>query len=1449
MQNNNIHFFLKEQAFEDALVALLPEHGWESEVIVQPDEDDLVRNWANIIYTNNRALHQLGNYPLTDTEMQQIINKVNDQNSPYEMSRFINGGQVCIKRDNSADTHNCGKEVYLKIFDAVEIAAGQSRYQIVRQPRFRTADAMRGDRRGDVMLLINGMPVIHIELKRSRVDVSQAVYQIKRYMHEGVFAHGIFSMVQIFVAMTPEETLYFANPGREEGFKPEFQFHWEDFNNEVVSDWRRVVSDLLSIPMAHQMIGYYTVADEKDTTLKVMRSYQYYAASKISDVVHQTNQNGWDNHHHRGGYVWHTTGSGKTLTSFKSAQLIANSGDADKVVFLMDRIELATQSLNEYRGFASDDDAVQGTEDTTMLLSKLKSTDNDDRLIVTSLQKMSNIKAGTRAQIPQQVIDSIGQKRLVLIIDECHRSVFGQMLLDIKNTFPRALLFGFTGTPVFEENARDEIMTETIFGDMLHKYTISSGIADGNVLGFDPYMVNTYDENELREIAALNYLNVQTLQEIEGDEEKMKKYNHIVKDLKMPDTYTEGAREVHGVEHYLPKKIYQSTEHHQAVAADIIENWERFSHDGMFHAMLATKNIPEAIAYYKLFREQYPSMNVVAVFDNNIDNSDEGIAREDTLVEMLNDYNEKYQTTFQLANYLKYKKDVAKRLAHKKPYIGIEGDHAQQIDILIVVTQMLTGYDSKWVNTLYVDKVMEYVNVIQAFSRANRLFGPEKPFGIIRYYAFPYTMEQNIQDALEVYVDRPLGVFVDKLENNLMAINQKFLHIRDIFQSHGIMNFKCLPDTREDRMMFAKDFRDMTRHIEAARMQGFRWDKPEYEFQHGDTYTHVRMELTEETYRILLQRYKELFTGGDGGGGDDDLEYPIDTHITETGTGTIDAEYLNSKFRKFIKNLYMHGPGSELTKAALSELHKTFATLSQEDQRTAMVILHDIQRGDLHLENGKTIYDYITQYQLDELHKQINTLAEATGLNASQLENIMRSDINEHSLNDFNRFENLKSTLDRGKTREFLSKVTGKVVPLRMVLPKADTLLRSFILDAEQRKLILRAYLNDDITLETAAQMPEEDVPVVLPEKTEEVVPDIDKITTAVRAILSDTLSGVIGQMRSLDEVLGSVFFVIDTPSIDSLDSVGIFIKRALTNLYVKQRVTIVDKFVASNLLVTKFEAYLKKLYYLIHAEEVKPQYEGQDVTLKNVIHSIPCLWNLKYSQDASRQKLYQYLEKMKNWRNSESHISPTASEQEVDRAIRIALTLYFYATGSNITELEMAGHDPEAGQTMGKSYMIGTQALSPVSYEEEEAHSLGMAAESHDVSNLLETDRTELLKRSINKLLGYTPSKSVFSKQRHWEAIYRIAADYGFIIDGDYNQFKRFIEAMQLSYVPATINEDVLERLNKGVYAGHIDDWSANGLTGRELSAYNDIKTVADKFREIVNSVIEQESHIKKGL
>ena len=1275
----NIHPFDKELEFEKALCELLPKHGWSDNILHHSTEQELIDNWAGIIYDMNREMERLGNYPLTSSEMQQIIDQVNMCGSPYKVNKFINGKFVCIKRDNPADTLNCGKEVYLKIFDPAEISSGQSRYQIVRQPRFRASNPLAGDRRGDVLLLINGMPVIHVELKRSRVDVSQAVFQLKRYMHEGVFSNGIFSMVQIFVAMTPEKTLYFANPGSEHLFQNEFQFHWADFNNNEIFEWNRVASELLNIPMAHQLIGYYTIADDKDSTLKVLRSYQYYATSRICDITHKTN---WDDHEHRGGYIWHTTGSGKTMTSFKAAQLIANSNDAEKVVFLMDRIELGIQSLDEYRGFAGEDDTIQDTQNTQVLVSKLDSTDLDNRLIVTSLQKMSNVVPG--ALIPAETIERIGKKRLVFIIDECHRSVFGEMLMSIKHTFPRALLFGFTGTPVFEENAHNEITTGTIFGDMLHKYTIANGIPDGNVLGFDPYRVNTYDDDELREKAAFARLKVHSFEEIEDDEEAMRVYDQFMHEMPMVDTYTENGETKHGVEHYLPKQLYQQDIHHQAVAADIMSKFDRLSKNRKFHAILATKNIPEAIAYYELFKSQYSSMNVVAVFDNNIDNSDEGIAREDAILEMLEDYNAKYQTSFGLPNYAQYKKDVAKRLAHKKPYKDIEHDHTKQIDLLIVVTQMLTGYDSKWVNTLYVDKVMKYVDVIQSFSRTNRLFGPDKPFGTIYYYTFPYTMEQNINDALEVYVDRPLGVFVDKLEDNLMNINRKFLHIRDIFYSHELFNFERLPDTREDRNMFAKDFSSMTRLIEAAKLQGFVWEQLEYEFRHDDTFTHVKMELDENTYLILLQRYRELFEKGEGGdGGEDDFDYPVDTYITETGTGAIDAEYINSKFVRFIKKLYTDGPGSEPTKEALRELHKTFASLPQKDQRTAILILHDIQCGDLRPEAGKTIQDYINEYQLKELHKQAVLFAEATGVNISMLEALILANPTEENLDDFSRFSELRLTLDTAKTRTFIAKVEGEEPKPRMVISKGAKHLKAFVLDADMRERILAAYLNDDITLDTAVveqtsvEEGFKELENPTQEQTGQSMTNLNRIKVEVEGIMNVTMASVKNNMRSMKQIVNSVFYVIDAESIPSLDGVGLYLRSAFDNLY-KEGATIIDKFVAFNLLCTKFEAYLKKLYYLMNGEEVPPREPGQDVTWSNVIHGIEPLWQLKYSQDEGKQQLYQWLLLVKDWRNSESHISPTASETEIKGAISIILTMYCYATGSCITELECNGCEIE---------------------------------------------------------------------------------------------------------------------------------------------------------------------------
>ena len=363
--------FDKESDFEEAVIGILVERGWEQEVIRHPSEADLLKNWADILFNNNRQRNCLNECPLTDGEMQQIMEQIINLRTPLKLNGFINGRSVSITRDNPDDELHFGKEVSLKIYDRQEIAYGESRYQIVQQPHFNTKSPILNDRRGDLMLLINGMPVIHIELKRSGIPVSDAYNQIMKYSHEGVF-RGLFSLIQVFVAMEPEEAVYFANPGEDGVFNPAFFFHWADFDNIPINQWDKVTAGLLNIPMAHMLIGFYTIADTDDNLLKVMRSYQYYAAIGIADRVTKRNWKEDTPETQRGGHVWHTTGSGKTMTSFKSAQLIASSHDADKVVFLVDRKELGIQSLKEYRSFASETESVQATENTDILISKLK---------------------------------------------------------------------------------------------------------------------------------------------------------------------------------------------------------------------------------------------------------------------------------------------------------------------------------------------------------------------------------------------------------------------------------------------------------------------------------------------------------------------------------------------------------------------------------------------------------------------------------------------------------------------------------------------------------------------------------------------------------------------------------------------------------------------------------------------------------------------------------------------------------------------------------------------------------------------------------------------------------------------------------------------------------------------------------------------------------------------
>jgi type I restriction enzyme R subunit len=1036
--------FTKESDFENALIKMLTDScGWETEVLQYKTEKDLLQNWANILFENNRSIDRLNDYPLTDGEMQQIIEQIETLRTPLKLNGFINGKSVSITRDNPDDKAHFGKEVSLKIYDRREIAAGQSRYQIAQQPKFTAKTNMLPDRRGDFMLLINGMPLIHVELKKSGIPISQAYNQIEKYSHEGVFT-GLFALVQVFVAMNPEEAVYFANPGPDGKFNSDFYFHWADFNNEPINDWKTLASTLLSIPMAHQLIGFYTVADGTDGVLKVMRSYQYYAANKISDTVAKHK---WENGNQRGGYIWHTTGSGKTMTSFKSAQLIANSKDADKVVFLIDRIELGTQSAGEYRGFAEETDEIQETEDTSVLVAKLKSNDPANTLIVTSVQKMSNIKDDTEGKLKKADLDLITAKRIVFIVDECHRSTFGDMMGAIKNTFPKALFFGFSGTPIQVENEKKGSTTTDVFGNELHRYSIADGIRDKNVLGFDPDKVFTFKEQDIRQAVALDKAKAQTVDEVFSDAKKQKIYYEYMHNVPMAGYFDTDGKYVRGIEDFLLENgQYRTEEHQKMVVQDIIDNWLTISHNHKFHGIFATSSIPEAVQYYKRFKEAAPDLKVTALFDPSIDNSGSGIEKEDALTELIEDYNKLYRQTFTIPTWGKMKKDIQYRLAHKKPYERIEFAPEEQIDLLIVVDQMLTGYDSKWLNVLYLDKMLRYESIIQAFSRTNRLFGPDKPFGCIKYYRAPYSMERNINAAVKLYSgDKPLGMFVVKLDKNLENMNSVFTQIKNLFAQAGIFNFECLPSERAERRKFAKLFNEFNEYLEAAKVQGFVWDKLDYDFpdeKTGEVRT-VSLLLDEKTYLILALRYKEL-SGEILTNTGEESNYDLKGYLTTIGTDEIDVDYMNSHFEKYKKALT--SGNAEDIETAKEELHKNFATLTQEEQKYANIFLHDIQTGDVKAESGKTLRDYISEYMQKANDDQIDRIIAVLGLDEDKLREMMALKMDDATINEYGRLDNLKATVDKAKAKAYFEAVEGGKMPMPKVNIKVDMLLRKFII-------------------------------------------------------------------------------------------------------------------------------------------------------------------------------------------------------------------------------------------------------------------------------------------------------------------------------------------------------------------------------------------------------------------
>ncbi len=1012
-----------ELNFERDFIDTLKKRGWSKDVLNHKTIPELIENWKNIIFDRNRNV--LNNVPLSESEMDRLMDTVREQaNTPVKSNIFITGKDVPVRRDgDSPDQKNAGNEVFLNIFSPGEVAGGTSKYQIAEQIVFNQQEDTR-DRRGDITLLINGMPVIHIELKASGVDVFEATNQIKKYIQERKF-QGFMSLVQVFWAITPEDALYFANPGTAERMNSAFFFHWGDRDNHIIREWREIIdgeSRILSIPEAHRMIGYYAIADKEKDTLKVCRSYQYIA---IRAIVERVSRQKWGDHDQLGGFVWCTTGGGKTMTSFKAGQLIIDKGYADNVVFLVDRKALDSQSKQEYNSFAPVGRKVVETKSAFDLFNKLVSSHADNQMLLTSIQKMSKITDKNEEKRKDE-LEKIKRKRIVFIVDEAHRSQFGEMHQNVKNTFYNALFIGFTGTPIFPENMREgEMTTESVFGRCLAVYSLATGIRDGNVLGFYPKGEKTYDDDVLRKKVAQRESNADSMEDAKKDPEKWKIYRYFTTKAPMETQHDErgnikkdrNGRNLKGIEDYLVPSQYDNPKHRRSVVENIINNFDSiaFGENGtLFHGILATSSIPEAYKYWKLFREMKPELHVTALFDANLDTNSGGeFVKEEALIEIVKNYADTFGLELDWKSDTKgarFKEDLMARLSHSKPYTKIGNNHDKCLDIVIVVNQLLTGYDSQYVNVLYLDKELENDNLIQAMSRTNRVYdNNEKPLGLVKFYRKIYTMRRNLTEALRLYCQGDYAnVQVDDIDENIKTLNQTYKNICDIFATDHIDHFEQLPRSDENRQKFRREFYRLKSTLRTAMLQGLKWDN---EFG-------ASLDFDERTYRILTRRYQDLPSNGGGRAGKKRPGFDMPTNLSTIEMDKIDAEYLEAQFKIVtLRDISTQEDQLYRQAKAIEEIKKNLGILPARKQKYARQILEDVKSGMLIVEEGKTFMTYIQEYADRVIRKAVDVFVANFGIDAD-----IFYDLYVHTIGgkvDAIKLEGIEKSADINKVKEY----------------------------------------------------------------------------------------------------------------------------------------------------------------------------------------------------------------------------------------------------------------------------------------------------------------------------------------------------------------------------------------------------------------------------------------------
>ena len=647
-----------EAALEAGLIATLQQMDYEYVQIVE--EDNMYANFKRQLEVHNRKrLEEHGRSEFTTEEFEKIL-------------IYLEGGTRFEKAKKLRDLYPLdtadGQRIWVEFLNRQQWC--QNEFQVSNQI---TVEG-RKKCRYDVTILVNGLPLVQIELKRRGVELKQAYNQIQRY-HKTSF-HGLFDYIQLFVISNGVNTRYFAN-NPNSGYK--FTFSWTDAANHPFNELDKFAVFFLEKCTLGKIIGKYIVLHEGDKCLMVLRPYQFYAVEKILDRVQNSNDNG---------YIWHTTGAGKTLTSFKAAQLVSELDDVDKVMFVVDRHDLDTQTQSEYEAF--EPGAVDSTDNTDELVKRLQS---NSKIIITTIQKLN---AAVSKTWYSNKIETIRHSRIVMIFDECHRSHFGDSHKKIMKFFDNAQIFGFTGTPIFTENAVDGHTTKEIFGNCLHKYLIKDAIADENVLGF---LVEYYHGNEV----------------VDNDNQ---------------------ARM-------------------EEIAKFILNNFNKSTFDGEFDALFAVQSVPMLIRYYKIFKSLNPKIRIGAVFTYAANNSQddeqtgmgtgqyakESVGEADELQAIMDDYNNMFGTAFTSENFRAYYDDINLRMKKKKADI-------KPLDLCLVVGMFLTGFDSKKLNTLYVDKNMEYHGLLQAFSRTNRVLNEKKRFGKIVCFR---DLKNNVDTSIKLF--------------------------------------------------------------------------------------------------------------------------------------------------------------------------------------------------------------------------------------------------------------------------------------------------------------------------------------------------------------------------------------------------------------------------------------------------------------------------------------------------------------------------------------------------------------------------------------------------------------------------------------------------------------------------------------------------------------------------